>query len=581
MERRQPMDTAGFASIHWTWMKATAIFIILAFSSFPLRAQALLSEADPLAEIKQLIAEERWQDAVRLAEIEVERSAELSYYYGISLARLERWDEARIAFLRGLGQQPHDKRFLLELAGVCFKQKNYAEAAGYLRRAVRLDPDDTYANDFLASVYFLQGNLEAALSRWNRVSKPLIEEAHFDPKLKVDSVLLDHAFAFAPADVLSLPDLQTTQARVGALNIFSNYRFDLEARQDGKFDLVFRANERNGRLGPKWEGLLALLRGLPFKTVYPEFFNIRRRAINFESMIRWDSEKLRFRTNLSGPFSGDPKWRYQLGMDLRHENWDIRRSFTGPAPLLGGLNLRKQAFAATASSFVNGRFDWSTGVELSHRDFRDVTAGSALTAGLLAQGFQLKHLAQVNYELVRAPERRFIITTGASSELARVWSQPSHVFAKLQGSIEAHWFPQARGDDYEMRGKIRAGATFGELPFDELFILGVERDNDLWLRAHIGTRDGRKGSAPLGRDYFLSNWELDKNVYSNALICFKLGPFLDSGKITDSSAGLGSQTWLWDLGAQAKVRVLGVGVAFSYGKDLRSGNNAFYVSMFR
>ena len=129
-----------------------------------------------------------------------------------------------------------------------------------------------------------------------------------------------------------------------------------------------------------------------------------------------------------------------------------------------------------------------------------------------------------------------------------------------------------------MQGKVRAGWTFGQSPFDELFSLGVERDNDLWLRAHVGTRDGRKGNAPMGRSYFLSNWEFDKNVYRNSFISLRLGPLLDIGKITDSSVGLGSRKWLWDLGAQAKVRVLGQSVAFSYGKDLRSGNNAFYVS---
>ena len=85
----------------------------------------------------------------------------------------------------------------------------------------------------------------------------------------------------------------------------------------------------------------------------------------------------------------------------------------------------------------------------------------------------------------------------------------------------------------------------------------------------------------MGRNYFLFNWELSKNVYRTGLISFKLGPFLDNGKITDSSPALGSQKWLWDLGVQAKVRVLGLGVAFSYGKDLRSGNNAFYLSTFR
>jgi hypothetical protein len=197
----------------------------------------------------------------------------------------------------------------------------------------------------------------------------------------------------------------------------------------------------------------------------------------------------------------------------------------------------------------------------------------------LPKGYQLKQLTQVDAELWRLPERRLTIEGGASSQAGRVWSQPSHSFEKLQGSLRFHWFPHSQGDDYEIQHRIRVGKTFGEVPFDEFFILGLERDNDLEMRAHIGTRDGRKGSAPLGRNYFLSNWEADKNVYRNGIFTVKLGPFLDTGKITDASAGLGSQKWLWDLGAQAKVRVFGIGVAFSYGKDLRSGNDAFYVSM--
>jgi hypothetical protein len=110
-------------------------------------------------------------------------------------------------------------------------------------------------------------------------------------------------------------------------------------------------------------------------------------------------------------------------------------------------------------------------------------------------------------------------------------------------------------------------------------MLGLERDNDLQMHAHIGTRDGRKGSAPLGRNYFLASWEVDKNVYGNGLVKLKLGPFLDIGKITDSSTALGSHKWLWDTGIEAKLSLFGRTVAFSYGKDLRSGNNAFYVTL--
>ena len=232
--------------------------------------------------------------------------------------------------------------------------------------------------------------------------------------------------------------------------------------------------------------------------------------------------------------------------DLRGENWDIRKSFQGPAPMLGSFNLRREAVAAEFAAMESGRWHWSAGAEVSHRDFRSVIAGTVLTPDLLAKGYQLKQLTQVDAELWRVPERRLTLEGGASSQAGRVWSQPSHSFEKLQGSLRFHWLPQSQGDDYEIQHRIRAGKTFGDVPFDELFILGLERDNDLEMRGHIGTRDGRKGSAPLGRNYFLSNWEADKNVYRNGIFTVKLGPFLDTGKITDASTELGSQQWLWD-----------------------------------
>jgi hypothetical protein len=117
---------------------------------------------------------------------------------------------------------------------------------------------------------------------------------------------------------------------------------------------------------------------------------------------------------------------------------------------------------------------------------------------------------------------------------------------------------------------------------DELFQLGLERDNELWLRGQPGTINGRKGAAPLGRRYFLANWEMDKNIYRGAFFNVKLGPFLDNGAIADSSGLFGSQRWLWDAGAQCKVRILGsVTVALSYGRDLRGGPNVFYGTVLR
>ena len=544
-------------------------------------AQTAPPEVPSTEKARQLAAEHRWQDIALLLRPLRSRSADQNFYYGTALAQLERWQEAENAFRTGLRQDPNDPRFLIELAGVAFKLKRFPAAAQHLRRALKLAPQDAYANDFLGTVYFLQGNLEAALKYWNRVGKPQVVEVREDPVPKVAPALLDRAFAFSPASTLQLSEFLTTDARIRGLGIFPRYQFDLRAREDDKFDVWFRNQERNGFGRTKWEALLLLLRGLPFLSVNPELYNFHHDAINLESLFRWDPQKRRVRALLSGPFEHTAKYRYDVAADLRNENWDLRDSFTGPAPALGSLNLRRETLDFSLASFASGRWRWSASAEISHRDVRSIVPGSVLTPELLAKGYQLKQSLQLNALLWHLPEKRFTVEARVSSQTARLWSQPEESFEKLQGSVEWHWFPQSRGNDYEMRQQFRAGKTFGTVPFDELFMLGLERDNDLPLRGHIGTRDGKKGSAPLGRDYFLSNWEADKHVYGNGVLTLKLGPLIDSGKISDPSPLLGSHKWLWDVGAQAKLSVFGTGVAFSYGKDLRSGNNAFYLAMLR
>jgi tetratricopeptide (TPR) repeat protein len=529
--------------------------------------------------IKQLFDQARWSEVVSAVEKMPARSADLDYYYGTALAQLGEWDQARNAYLAGRALQPNDKRFPIELAGVAFRQKNYPLAVSWLRRGLRLDPHDEYANNFLATIYYLQGNLQAALKYWNRAGRPKIENVGFDPAPRIRAALLDRAFAFAPGSTLTLPDLLTSETRVRALDIFPVFDFKLGARDDSNFDLGFNAQERNGFGDSKLQALISTFSGAPYQTIYPVYYNLGNSAVNVVSLLRWDTQKRRAAVTLSGPLRSNPKWRYSLGLDLRNENWAVRDSFTGPAPVLGSLNLRREMASAQIASFNNGRWGWSVGVELSYRDYRSVARGSAITPSLLLSGYQLKQTARINYELLRVPERRFVVEAHGTSELGRIWSQPSQSFAKLQGEVDSRWLPQSRGDDYKMQSRVSAGKTFGNEPFDELFMLGLERDNDLWLRAHIGTRDGIKGSAPLGRSYFLSNWEMDKNIYNNGLLGLKLGPFIDTGKMFDTTATLATPKWLCDTGAQAKVSVLGVGVAFSYGKDLRSGNNAFYAQV--
>src|SRR5262249_16985764 len=173
--------------------------------------------------------------------------------------------------------------------------------------------------------------------------------------------------------------------------------------------------------------------------------------------------------------------------------------------------------------------------------------------------------------LLRIPESRFTVQASAEARGGRYFSEASGgsgAFAKLVGSLLADWFPRAKGDDFAIKARLPAGATAGPSTLDALFQLGLDRDNDLWLRGHAATIDGRKGAAPLGRRFFLANGEFDKNLYNNGIFEVKIGPFLDTGAIADSSGLFGSAGWQVDSGAQCKFSILRrVTVVLIYGRD--------------
>lgn len=563
-------------------LRARAILLRVALSVFlasGLLVPCMRAQAPTNDQLQQWIKAQQWQQIADRLSAVPRRSAEMEFDYGTALAHLKRWPEATAAFQAGQRLAPHDARFPTELAGIAFQQKQYPLAAARLRRAHHLAPGDSYVNDFLATVYFLDDNLPAAIQVWNRVGKPYIAEVLSNPQPRVRPELLDNAFAFSPTAVMTLRQYLDSRERIDALGIFPQFRLNLRARPDGHFDAIFRGEERNGFGDTKLEAAFLFLRGLPFQEVNPEYDNARREAINFTSMVRWDAQKRRILAQLSGPLHHSASLRYEFLTDLRNENWIVRPSFTGTAPALASLNLRHEWLTADVASDARDRLQWSAGAEISHRDFRNISPGTTLTPTMLSSGYELKQITQVASNLWRVPEHRFTLHAEGSSQVARLWSSTPQTFAMLRGGLGMQWFPRARGGDFETMSLLRGGRTIGQPPFDELFMLGLERDNDLPMHAHIGTRDGRKGSAPLGRDYLLENWELNKNLYGNGIIAVQAGPVLDIGAISDPGAALGSHQWLFDTGVQTKLRVFGEGVALSWGRDLRTGNNAWYATI--
>jgi hypothetical protein len=366
------------------------------------------------------------------------------------------------------------------------------------------------------------------------------------------------------------------------MGIFPRYRIELLPDQAESFVAMSRLTESNGWGDGTLDGLLSLLRGLPYQAIQPEFYNLNRSSMNLRSMLRWDAQKRRLFASFSTPLAQEPRRRFEFYLDGRNEKWDLSDTFRGVPSLQSDVKLQKAEMGLEIRSIVSGRWSWSSGASLSYRNFQGLAGIAPQATPFFADGFSLKYRAGVEHKLLHHPERRLTVDSTVSGHFGKGFADLLGASGGIGGSLDLRWFPLPRGDDYETRGQFRAGAIAGPVPLDELFALGIERDNDFWLRGHIGTRDGKKGSAPMGRRFFLWNWEADKIVHQNAFLTVKLGPFLDAGKIMDPSGDFGSEGWLWDPGLQCKVRVFGsLTFVLSYGRDLRSGRDAFYTTVSR
>lgn len=581
MEARGELDVVGVAKATGLKPSGSALIVIALFliAAVPVLGS---DEAQRLQTVKSLYEQKRWDEAAREARGPESQSPDFDYYAGMALSHLQKWNEALAAFSAGARKAPNDARILTERAGPEYKLNQFARAKQDLLRSLRLGSADPYVPEFLGTIYLLEGNTEAALKYWNRLDRPRLAGAIVVPSPVTNKQLLERAFAFAPPATLERTALLETEALMGNLQVFPQVRVELApgpAQPDnGQFLARTHVSERSGWGSSVVEGLLSLLRGVPYQTAYPSYYNFRGQAVNFDSLVRWDPEKRRAAANLTLPWFQQPSKRLGIAFDQRDENWNLSQSFHATNIAISDLNLRSFAGRANLHVIEGGRWGLEVGGEVSARDFRNVPRGLPRGAAAFFTSAKTTEAWLGAYRsLIRVPERRLTVDISGEARAGRNYGTGLGAFGGMRGEVKTQWFPKARGDDYEFVTKMRAGGIFGEVTLDQLYQLGAERDNELWIRGHGGTLGGRKGRAPLGRRFALINSDFLKTVYGGALFRVQLGPFLDTGSIADASGLFGSQKWLVDSGIQTRIRVLSsVSVTLSYGRDLRNGRGLFY-----
>ncbi len=553
--------------------------------------------------IQQLYHDHQWSAVVAAVPLPAsERSAvpaaDLLLLRALAQGQLGQLSAAAQTLRFAARAYPRDARFPTELAGVFYREKRYGSAIRQLHRSLHWNAGDEYSRSFLGTVDFLQGNLAAALADWNPIQRPVLADQRLETQTGLPPLLLDRIAPFAPGSVYTLSQYRRTQAELALQPLFAATSFELRPLPDARFDLILHTVPHPAWRTAPFASLFSALRSLPYQAVDPEFWNLRHSAVSLTSYLRWDAQKRMILARLAGPIHS-PDQRLSLNLDARNENWNLTRTLaTIPTPAqtsanATGLNQERINASLGLEELFGSRLLLRTAAGFSRRRFRSeigLPVGSAFFTDTSAIDLH----SALRATLVDAVAHRFTLGATVGAQLSHYFARPLGHSARLTAALDSEWLPQASGEPYRLHVQARAGETLGQIPFDELWMLGFDRDNPLWLRGHNGLVDGRKGNAPLGTRYLLGNVDFDRLLWRDPLVAVRVGPFVDTGRIYAADAGqvastlgssvnqgtgslFGSPIWLTDTGLQARVHLFsGSTLILGWGHDLRSGGNTFY-----
>jgi len=285
--------------------------------------------------------------------------------------------------------------------------------------------------------------------------------------------------------------------------------------------------------------------GLPFQTIHADLPNLRGKAINLGTSVRWDSNKRRAFAFFETPLGGDPRWDLRTSIDGVDENW---------ASPSGTFRMKKVQATVEILNVLRARWSWTSGASISTRRF----------SNSFVPGLAVKYSGSVTRTLVREPAMHLTIDSSLGMEAGKLFHESQARFTKVTNTTAIHW--------QSFTSKVRIGSGFGRLPFDERFMIGLDRDSDLWLRAHSAIVDGQKNAGNTSRSFVVVNSDFQKPVLARGWFTVTGGPFVDLGKSSISTG------WLTDTGIEFRWSILGAfGINVSYGKSLSDNHRSVFV----
>jgi hypothetical protein len=373
-------------------------------------------------------------------------------------------DAAGVLLIAAVVACPTDAGAHRELAALHLREGRYAEAAGWARIAVDLDPADRHALELLAASHYLDGRDMEALEAWNRLDPVIVEDVTLGAPTRTRQTEILKLAGLERGQVLTPRALELGRRRLDLLPAASSTRLDYRPIEPGA-RVTAAVAERPLYPSPARavaDAALAIFtdRGLRVRVASPLGAG---ELWGFD--WRWRTHRRRLRIGVSHPVGGPlpgiltigglaMEETYALGPISREERRRVDARFdTWVSPHL------RAAATVAADRWERGGAFAAVGLEARALAFDD-RAGLAIDGELWAAGGEPSSFGRAGIEIDwrSAHERRGVVTTARAGGQVASAAAPRTIWPGAgTGTARA---PLARGHDLLASGRI-TGPLFG------------------------------------------------------------------------------------------------------------------------
>ena len=420
--------------------------------------------------------------------------------HNIALARSGQLDEAERGLRTADALCPDDSGADLELGGVRFLQRRYAEAESLAARATEASPADETAWDLLATSRYLQGDLVGALEAWNTINRPRTDVVRVEGVERLDHPVIVNRTGLEPRTPITPSGFVRAERRLNDLPTIKTASLNYFPRADGSADVRAVLAERSvlprGLMGWGAVGVNSAFRRELRLLVAGPF----RQGETFDIRYRWRPNRPRLRLGYAMPAPGFLPGIFGI------EGWWERQAYQSPEQPLREVRNRVGAYLT----------DWITD------DLRWLAGGAA-------DEFSGRRYLAVHAGL----ERRWLddhISTVVSGGYWAPAGPRQNTRGFGQGHAQISWRSSTNGSAPEWLARAGFTAVGETAPLAIWPIAGSGESRGPLLRAHELHSDGIVVSGIFGRRMAFGSLEYQQPVYARKGASVAIAGFADTGR---------------------------------------------------